>query len=361
MDVIMMTMQSEALQGIACVNRSTKQLLRTSGLAQQIAVLAHEDIDEMAAEELIRARVKAIVNAAPSMTGAYPVNGAAMLLRAGIPIFEISPYQFACFKSGLPLTIRHSVIEVGRLTIPCTAFTHERVKELSEIAIGNLNHQLRQFVDNTLHHALVEKNELLQPLSLPYIATPIANKHVIVVVRGSGYREDLLALDSYITEYDPVLVGVDGGADAIIEYGYKPDMIIGDMDSVSDAALLSGCELVVHAYMDGTAPGLQRIQSLGLDAVIIRAKGISEDVAMLLVHELNASLIVAVGHHSHMTDFLMKGRHGMASTWLTRLKIGAKLIDAKGISKLFPHHAMAHGARRGYGGNESVYYYPSME
>ena len=132
-----------------------------------------------------------------------------------------------------------------------------------------------------------------------------------------------------------MLIGVDGGADALLETGYCPDLIVGDMDSVSDDALRCGAEIVVHAYRDGNAPGLERVRRLGVEPVVFPATGTSEDVAMLLADDKGASLIVAVGTHATLVEFLDKGRSGMASTFLTRLRVGGKLVDAKGVSRLY--------------------------
>ncbi|HHV82143.1 MAG TPA: hypothetical protein GXX43_00515, partial [Tepidanaerobacter syntrophicus] len=153
----------------------------------------------------------------------------------------------------------------------------------------------------------------------------------------NNYKEDLAAIKTYIDEVRPVLIGVDGGADALLEYGYTPDIIIGDMDSVSDNTLriCKEKDIVVHAYPDGRSPGLERIKKLGLDAKIFTSPGTSEDIAMLLAYEKGADLIVAVGTHSSMIDFLEKGRKGMGSTFLVRLKVGSILVDAKGVSKLY--------------------------
>ncbi len=154
-------------------------------------------------------------------------------------------------------------------------------------------------------------------------------------MRGYHYKEDLQTLRHYIREYRPVLIGVDGGADALIEAGHQPDLIVGDMDSVSDDALRCGAEIVVHAYRDGRAPGLERVRALGVEPVVFPATGTSEDVAMLLADDKGASLIVAVGTHVTLVEFLDKGRSGMASTFLTRLRVGGKLVDAKGVSRLY--------------------------
>jgi uncharacterized membrane-anchored protein len=186
-----------------------------------------------------------------------------------------------------------------------------------------------------MEYLLQERDLLLDGVGVPDVATRIAGRHVLIVVRGYDYRDDLEVLRPYIREFKPVLIGVDGGADALVEGGYSPDIIIGDMDSVSDDVLGCGAEVIVHAYPDGRAPGLARVHELGVDATLFPAAATSEDIAMLLADEKGATLIVAVGTHATLGEFLDKGRGGMASTFLTRLKIGGKLVDAKGVSRLY--------------------------
>jgi uncharacterized membrane-anchored protein len=202
-------------------------------------------------------------------------------------------------------------------------------------ARAGLATQLEAFAANTMDYLLKERDLLLDGVGLPDLRTDLEGRHALIVVRGYDYREDLRALRSYVREYRPVLIGVDGGADALCEAGYTPDLVVGDMDSVSDQVLCSGAEVVVHAYPDGNAPGLQRVQDLGVQAVVFPAAGTSEDMAMLLADEGGAQLIVAVGTHATLVEFLDKGRQGMASTFLTRLRVGGKLVDAKGVSRLY--------------------------
>ena len=154
-------------------------------------------------------------------------------------------------------------------------------------------------------------------------------------MRGPDHEKDLAALRPYVREMRPVLVGVDGGADALLKFGFKPDLIIGDFDSVTERALTGKAELIVHAYPNGEAPGAERLDALGLPYTTFEAPGTSEDVAMLLVSELGAELIVAVGTHVSMVEFLEKGRAGMASTFLVRLKLQHLLVDARGVSRLY--------------------------
>jgi uncharacterized membrane-anchored protein len=198
-----------------------------------------------------------------------------------------------------------------------------------------LSVQLEAFAANTMDYLKQERDLLLDGVGVPDVQTQIAGRHVLIVVRGYDYKEDLDVLRPYIREYKPVLIGVDGGADALVENGYTPDLIIGDMDSVTDDVLRCGAEVVVHAYPDGRAPGLDRVRRLDLAALTFPAAATSEDLAMLLADEKGASLIVAVGTHANLVEFLDKGRGGMASTFLTRLKVGGKLVDAKGVSRLY--------------------------
>ncbi|HLR56185.1 MAG TPA: putative cytokinetic ring protein SteA, partial [Actinomycetales bacterium] len=204
-----------------------------------------------------------------------------------------------------------------------------------EEARDGLAIQLEAFAANTMDYLRRERELLLDGVGVPDVKTDLEGRQALIVVRGYHYKEDLVTLRHYVREYRPVLIGVDGGADAILESGWKPDMIVGDMDSVSDKALLSGAEIVVHAYRDGNAPGIARVEDLGISPVVFPATGTSEDVAMLLADDKGAELIVAVGTHATLIEFLDKGRAGMASTFLTRLRVGSKLIDAKGVSRLY--------------------------
>jgi uncharacterized membrane-anchored protein len=211
------------------------------------------------------------------------------------------------------------------------------VRERLDGARANLTSELDAFARNTLSYLDEEKALLLDPADVPEVATRLRGRHALVVVRGEGYRDDLRAIEDYVRDVRPAIIGVDGGADALLDLGMRPDMIIGDMDSVSDAALKSGAELVVHGYARGSreAPGLARLRALGLASRVFHVPGTSEDAALLLADECEASLIVAVGTHFSLVDFLDKGRGGMASTFLVRLRIGSKLVDAKGIGRLW--------------------------
>src|SRR5699024_8861430 len=206
-----------------------------------------------------------------------------------------------------------------------------------EIAREGLSEQLEKFAENTMEYMLRERDLLLDGIGAPGIRTNLAGRPVLIVVRGYHYKEDLATLRPFLRENRPVIIGVDGGADAVLDAGFRPDMIIGDMDSVSDRALRSGAELVVHAYRDGRAPGLERLERLGLgdDTILFPASGTSEDIAMLMADEEGASVIVAVGTHGSLEEFLDRGRAGMSSTFLTRLRVGSKLVDAKGVSRLY--------------------------
>jgi len=324
------------IAGTARLDRRTKRLagrLRPG----DIAVIDHVDLDRVAADSLVAAGVAAVLNAQPSVSGRYPNLGPQVLIEAGIPLIDnLGEAVFQHLREGDTVRIQGDTVYVGDTAIAQgTRQDAESVAKAMADAREGLSVQLEAFAANTMEYLKQERDLLLDGVGVPEIQTPIAGRHCLIVVRGYDYKADLDVLRPYIREFKPVLIGVDGGADALVEAGYTPDIIIGDMDSVTDDVLRCGAEVVVHAYPDGRAPGLARVHQLGVSAVTFPAAATSEDLAMLLADEKGASLIVAVGTHATLVEFLDKGRGGMASTFLTRLKVGGKLVDAKGVSRLY--------------------------
>ncbi len=328
------------MTGIVRVHRSTKQLISTLE-PDRIAVICHDDLDDLSAEGLIEAGARAVINTGQTMTGTIPVTGPLMLLEHGIPIFEMEPVWFSVIKDHEQIAISGDSAMFGGQRVPCRSFTKDNWLECYRHAQESYHERLADFINNTLEYATKEKELVLKPVYCPELQVKMEGRHALVVVRGHGFRQDLAALKEYIRSYRPVLIGVDGGADALLEQGYKPDLIIGDMDSATDKALQCGAELLVHAYSNGFAPGLARLEKLGLNAIRLPAGGTSEDIALLLAYDHQCERIVTVGAHSHMFDFLEKGRKGMGSTVLVRMKIGSKLTDAKGIALLYGHKRSA--------------------
>lgn len=302
-----------------------------------IALIAHRDLDELAAQDLVEKGVKAVINAYDIFSGEYPAQGTKYLLDKGIFVLDnVGDEIFSLLSENELVTISgNNVICRGRVIGEGRIIEYNFLQQRLCLAEKNLKRQLDLFVQNTLEYARKEKDLILGNLKIPEIKTRLSGQHVLIVVRGKNYKKDLWAIRSYIKEVKPILIGVDGGGDALCEMGFRPHLIVGDMDSVEDSTLKKADEIIVHAYPDGTAPGMERINRLGLKASVVAAPGTSEDLAFLLAYEQKAELIVAVGSHSHMIDFLEKGRKGMASTFLVRLKIGDKLVDAKGLAHLY--------------------------
>ena len=302
-----------------------------------IAIIDHQDIDRVSAEALLACKPVAVINAASSITGRYPNLGPEILVDAGVPLVDsVGKDVMLELKDGQSARLDGDTLYVGDVVVAKgTLFDHDIVNAAMTEARAGLAVQLEAFAANTMEYLRRERELLLDGVGVPDITTVLDGRHALVVVRGYHYKDDLQMLRSYIREYRPVLIGVDGGADALLEAGHRPHLIVGDMDSVSDATLRCGAEIVVHAYRDGRAPGLERVRKLGLDSVVFPATGTSEDVAMLLADDKGASLIVTVGTHATLVEFLDKGRSGMASTFLTRLRVGGKLVDAKGVSRLY--------------------------
>ncbi|KQR07430.1 putative cytokinetic ring protein SteA [Cellulomonas sp. Leaf334] len=301
-----------------------------------IAVIDHLDLDRVSAEALVACQPSVVLNAARSTSGRYPNLGPEILVEAGIPLIDDLGADVMAVTEGHRLRIVDAAVYDGdTLVAEGVLQTEASVAAAMEEARAGLSVQLESFAANTMDYLRRERDLLLDGIGVPDISTVIDGRHVLIVVRGYHYKEDLVTLRPYIREYRPVLIGVDGGADAILDAGWKPDLIVGDMDSVSDRALMCGAEVVVHAYRDGRAPGLARVEQLDVKHVVFPATGTSEDVAMLLADDKGAELIVAVGTHATLVEFLDKGRSGMASTFLTRLRVGSKLVDAKGVSRLY--------------------------
>lgn len=317
------------------VDKKTKHLTQRLQTGE-IAVIDHADIDRIAAETLVAAAPSAVLNAAKSTTGRYPNMGPSIIVDAGITLIDDLGSRIMNLKEGTKVTIEgNSVFQNGQLVAEGIQQTPGTIAADLEEARKGLSTQIEAFAANTMEYLRRERDLLLDGVGLPEVKTKFAGKHALIVVRGYHYQEDLRSLRPYIREYKPVLVGVDGGADAILEQGYTPDMIIGDMDSVSDEALRCGAEIVVHAYRNGKAPGTERLKREGIPHVVFPATGTSEDVAMLLADDKDAEMIVALGTHASLVEFLDKGRSGMASTFLTRLRVESKLVDAKGVSQLY--------------------------
>ncbi|HWH35348.1 MAG TPA: putative cytokinetic ring protein SteA [Acidimicrobiales bacterium] len=325
------------VRGRARIGRRTKELV---GELQpgEVAVIDHADLDRVAAEGLVAARPAAVINAAASISGRYPNVGPLLLAAAGIPLVDnVGSDVIDALTDGVEITIEGSILSAGGWSAAGVRQDMASLERSIESCRETLGDELDRFATNTLEHLRGEHRALLEPMAIPELGVDLAGRHALVVVRGHDYREDLGALrrGGYIAEVRPVLIGVDGGADALLELGRTPDIIVGDMDSVSERALRSGARLVVHAYPSGEAPGSARLDALDLDYALFAAPGTSEDIAMLLAYEGRAEIIVAVGTHSSMADFLDKGRSGMASTFLVRMKVGARLVDAKGVSRLY--------------------------
>ncbi len=327
--------RARSLSGRLRVDRLTKRLAQRLRRGE-IALIAHQDIDRLSGELLVRCRPRAVLNALDSCTGAYANEGPETLLRAGIALIDcLGAEALDALKEGQVASVSEATVRAGDKTCTGRLVTPALLSQLQQQARAREGASLAEFAENTLRHVRQEAHLLSSGVQLPDLHTRIAGRECVVAVRGDHYQEDLKALRPYIRDRRPVLLAVDGAADKMLELGLRPDILVGDMDSVSDQALRCGAELVVHGYLNGSAPGSKRIEGAGLRGHVFRCLGTSEDAALLLAHEAGASLIVAVGSHSGLTHFLDKGRPGMASTFLTRLKVSSRMVDARGVNLLY--------------------------
>jgi uncharacterized membrane-anchored protein len=321
---------------LARVDSRTKTLL-VRMRPGEVAVIDHEDLDRVSAEGLVVGGAAAVVNASPSITGRYPNLGPLVLVQAGVPLVDgVGKLIMEKVREGAHIWVDGDRVYADEELVGVgIRQTQDDLLEAIEAARSRLASDFDAFARNTLEYLQRERDLLFGGEGMPDLDHDLSHRHVLVVVRGTNFREDLAALRAYVRDVKPVLVGVDGGADALLEQGYTPKVIVGDMDSVSERALRSGAEIVLHAYPGGDAPGRRRLEELDVPFKVVEASGTSEDVAYLLAHEKGADLIVAVGSHGNLREFLDKGRRGMASTFLVRLRVGEILVDAKGVSRMY--------------------------
>jgi uncharacterized membrane-anchored protein len=325
------------IEGTARLGGRTKHLVKRLQPGD-VAVIDHVNVDRIAAEELIACGVSAVVNASPSSDGKYPNAGPLMLARAGVRLVDAPETPvFDLLRDGQAVTVTSdgAVQVAGEEVLRGTVLTVPELERELAAQRERIDEVLAEFAENTVEHVRQETDILTGSIDFPPTRVSFRDRHVLIVVRGERHRRDLKALRTYIRNVRPLIVAVDGGADGLLEAGMKPDVILGDMDSASDSALSCGAELIVHAYPDGRAPGRQRLVEMGLEHKVVPAAGTSEDVAMLMAFEKGADLIVSVGAHFNLIEFLDRKRGGMSSTFLTRLRIGEKLVDAKGVSRLY--------------------------
>ena len=321
--------------GVARLDRRTRHLAKRIRPGD-VAVIDHVDLDRTSAEALVACRVAAVVNAAPSTSGRYPNLGPQVLLDAGIPLLDrVTGAVFGEIRDGDVVRLHGDVLYAGDRVVARGAQQDEQsVAAAMAQSRAGLARQLEAFAANTTEFLLESGDVLLHGVGFPALTTELEGRHALVVVPGHDSREELRLLRPWIRDHRPVLIGVEEGADVLCEAGYTPDLVVGDVDAVADEVLRCGAEIVVHADADGQVPGLARVQELAVPAVVFPAGGTSEDVALLLADEGGARVIVAVGTHATLVEFLDRGRQGMASTFLTRLRVGGKLVDARAASHL---------------------------
>jgi len=322
--------------GFVKKDRKTKNLVNRLK-PEDIAVIHHIDIDRVSADALVASGVKVVINADKSISGRYPNVGPQIIIDAGIVLIDnLGEELFEELQEGDKVTINGgAVFKDGVELAQGEVLDKEKIAARLAEAELRIDTEMEQFVKNTASYLEKQSVSLIYEPWVPQIKTQIRGKHVLVVARGYDYQQDLKMLMPYIREVRPVLIAVDGGADALLESGFTPQIILGDMDSVTDKALRCGAEVIAHAYEDGSCPSQDRLEKLGIDAMVWPLAATSEDLGLLLAWEKKADLIVALGTHSNLVEYLDKGRSGMASSFLVRLKVGTKLIDAKGVSKLY--------------------------
>ena len=326
--------------GHARVDRDIDRLLRRVGQGD-IVVLDVLDLDRVTADALVDAGVIGVVNASPSISGRYPNLGPEVLMANNIVLIDnAGPEIFKKIKDGSKVRLHDGGVYHGeRRLVHGVERTDEEISDLMHDAKTGLVAHLEAFAGNSIEFIRSESPLLIDGIGIPDIDVDVYRRHVVVVSDGPSAAADLKALKPFIKEYQPVLVGAGAGADILREGGYRPQLIVGNPEQMSADVLKCGAQVVLPADADGHASGLERIQDLGIGAMTFPAAGSAADLALLLVDHHGASLIVTAGHSANIEEFFDRTRvQSNPSTFLTRLKVGEKLVDAKAVATLYRNH-----------------------
>jgi uncharacterized membrane-anchored protein len=324
------------ITGVARLDRRTWSAVKRVRPGD-VAIIDHVDIDRGAAEALVAAGVAAVVNLAPSVSGRYPCLGPAVLVDAGVALVDnVGVDAFTAVNDGDIVRVEGDCVYRGDTLVAAGVLqTRETVAAAVESSKDGLASQLEAFSANAVEHLRREQGLLLDGRGVPDVRTPFTDRQVLVVSRAYEFRRDLASLKTYIRENSPVIVGVEAGADAVLEAGFRPDVIVGELTDVSEAALRCGAEVVVRASTDGRTPSRDRLERLAVTHVTFETSGTAEDAAIVLAHTHGAALIVTAGSHSSLIEFIDRGRSGMASSFLTRAAVGSTVVDAKAVAALY--------------------------
>ncbi|MFI6871674.1 putative cytokinetic ring protein SteA [Nocardia sp. NPDC050406] len=333
------------LSGIARVDRNTRRLLQRVGPGD-IVVLDEMDLDRLTADRLVEAGVAVVVNASPSISGRYPNLGPEVLVANGILLLDtVSTDVFSRLKDGTKVRVDDGIVYSDKLIkkepevlVECVELTEASIAERMIEARNGLADHLEAFAGNTIEFIRTESGLLIDGIGVPELRIDMRKRHVVVVADGSDHAEDLKRIKPFIKEYAPILVGVGRGADTLTRNGYQPDLIVGDPEEITATTLKCGAEVILPADTDGHAKGLERIQDLGIGATTFPSSGAAADLALLLAGHHGAALIVTCGAAASLDDFFDRGRRDSnPATFLTRLKLGTKLMDAKAVAALYRH------------------------
>lgn len=335
----LLSRQSQALSGVTGVARIARRSDTLIGRVGHgdIVIFDHPDIDRATADALVKADVAAVVNASASISGRYPNLGPEILIAAGIPLVDsVGDRVFVRLKDGSKVRLDGDTLYAGDDPIVSgTEQTAESVADLMIEAKSGMSAQLEAFSANAIEYMKRERTLLLDGVGIPELATDMSGKPVLIVAESPDSAAELKSLKRFIHDYRPVLIGVDQGADLLMTAGYTPDVVVGNPDRIENETLRSKAEVVIPAHTDGHAPGLERLQDLGIGAVTFPASGSSDDLALLLADAHDASLMVTVGMHSSLTELLDRSKGSSASTFLVRMRVANKIVEAPAVVKLY--------------------------
>lgn len=302
-----------------------------------IALVDSADMTRRQAEALLAHRPSAVINLSRFSTGAMPNYGPHLLLDANVTLLEATGGDGA-LRDGKKVRLgEDGSITVGKKPAgTAVPITRGDLDATFAEAQRNLVEQMEAYFGNTIEFVHAEAPLLIDGLGAPDLGESMAERKVVVVSPCPDLRDRLKGIKNFMSEFTPVIVGVGQASDVLVELGFEPDYIVGDPTDVASESLRSGARVILPAEPDGFAPGLERIQDLGVGAMTFPAATESPtDLAILLAVFHDAEMIVTVGQVVELDQIFAAPESTPPEALLTRMKAGRKLVDSTVVEQLY--------------------------
>lgn len=319
--------------GVTGPVRHHRTLTELSGIRTgDIVIIDAKDLESEPAEALVERGVAAVINVSSTATGRFPNQGAHVLTAAGILLVDdVGEGIWNALRNGEVVRIEGgSIHREDDVVATGLVMTSERVQERHAEATSGFSNQLDAVVTNATDILRRDRAMLIEGERIPRLSNRVKSRPVIIVADGDA-EADLRTLRRFIIDHDPVLVAAGGAADLILRLGYKVDVLIGDGDDMSPAAIAKADEIVLVSA-SGRWDRPERFEKHGRQPVLFTANGAIADLALLMIDEHEPGVIVLAGHPRALNDLVEREPVAVAGTFVARLRAQSRIVDAEAVS-----------------------------